>query len=301
MGLWFQNGYTDPVYIAMLWYDPGCSGEPWRKSGWYEVASGSSVEIVGANLQTIPDPNFAWFAQADWADGPCWSGDPAHSWYAIPHNAAFSQCYSDNAGCNAAYPFNVAALNRSSPDWTIVLLEPGAAGRGFQGCSFGFPGQPTAHLLNFTVPSQLESNWCWAAVSTGVAHYYNSASAVTQCQVVNAQLGRSDCCRNPGSSNCNVTGYLQTALTFVGHLQSMQNSAATYAAASAAVDAGTPPCIRIGWSGGGGHFIGVFGIEPSNMVWVTDPIYGQSLVSYATLTGGTYQGSGTWTHTYFTR
>jgi Papain-like cysteine protease AvrRpt2 len=161
-------------------------------------------------------------------------------------------------------------------------------------------GQPTAHLLNFTVPLQLESNWCWAAVSTGVAHYYNSASTVTQCQVVNAQLGRTDCCTSPASKNCNVDGYLDQGLTFVGHLKSEQGSAATYSATSEAVNAGTPPCIRIGWSGGGGHFIGVFGIEPTNMLWVTDPIYGQSLVSYSTLTGGTYEGSGSWTNTYFT-
>ncbi len=26
MGLWFQNGYTDPVYVAILWFDSGCSG-----------------------------------------------------------------------------------------------------------------------------------------------------------------------------------------------------------------------------------------------------------------------------------
>ena len=289
MGLWFQNGYTDPVYIAMLWYDAGCSGEPWRKSGWYQVASGSSVEIVGANLQSIPNSNFAWFAQADWADGPCWSGDPAHNWYAIPHNAAFDQCYSDNTGCNAAYPFNAATLSRSSSDWTIVLLQPGAAGRGFQGCSYGVAGQPTAHLLNFTVPAQLKSNWCWAAVSTGVAHYYNSASTVSS--VPGGQRTASAgaiAVATPDSSNCNVTGYLDKALTYVGHLKSEQGSAATYADTSAAVNAGTPPCIRIGWSGGGGHFIGVFGIEPTNMLWVTDPIFGQSLVSYATLTGGTY-------------
>ena len=265
------------------------------------VAPGSSVEIVGANLKTIPDANFAWFAQADWADGPCWSGDPAHNWYAIPHNAAFSQCYSDNTGCNAAYPFNAQTLDKASVDWTIVLLQPGMAGRGFQGCSYGMAGQPTAHLLSFTVPAQTQSNWCWAAVSTGVAHYYNSASTVTQCQVVNAQLGRSDCCKSPGSTNCNVTGYLDKGLTFVGHLKSVQSSAASYSTVSQAVNAGTPPCIRIGWSGGGGHFIGVFGIEPTNMLWVTDPIYGQSLVSNATLTGGTYQGNGTWTHTYFTQ
>ena len=97
-----------------------------------------------------------------------------------------------------------------------------------------------------------------------------------------------------------VTGYLDKGLTFVGHLQSEQGSAATYAATSEAVNGGTPPCIRIGWSGGGGHFIGVYGIEPTDMLWVTDPIYGESLVSYSTLTGGTYQGNGTWTNTYFT-
>jgi hypothetical protein len=301
MGLWYQNGYTDPVYVAILWFDSGCSGQPWRKSGWYPVAPGSSIEIVGANLKTIPDPNFAWFAQADWADGPCWSGDPAHNWYAIPHNAAFSQCYSDNTGCNAAYPFNAQTLNKTSIDWTIVLLQPGMAGRGFQGCSYGMAGRPTAHLLNFTVPAQTQTNWCWAAVSTGVAHYYSSTSTVTQCQVVNAQLSRTDCCKNPGSTSCNVTGFLDQGLTFVGHLKSVQSSAATYSAVSDAVNSGTPPCIRIGWSGGGGHFVGVFGIEPTNMVWVTDPIYGQSLVSNATLTGGTYQGNGTWTHTYFTQ
>ena len=64
MGLWYQNSYTDPVYVAILWFDSGCSGQPWRKSGWYQVAPGSSV------------------------------------------------------------------------DATVVLLQPGVAGRGFQGCSY---------------------------------------------------------------------------------------------------------------------------------------------------------------------
>jgi len=300
MGLWFQNSYTDPVYIALLWYDAGCGAVPWEKSGWYEIAPGSSIELVGASLQTIPDPNFAWFAQADYADGPCWSGDPSDNWYAVPHNAAFGQCYADNTGCNAAYPFVAGTLNQASADVTIVLLQPGTAGQGFQGCYYSMVGQPTAHLLNFTVQPQTQSNWCWAAVSTSVAHYYDNASTVTQCEVVNQQVGRTDCCQNPGSSNCNVIGYLDNALTYVGHLASEQGSAATYAATSTAVIAATPPCIRIGWSGGGGHFIGVYGIEPTNMHWVTDPIFGQSLVSYATLTGGTYEGNGTWTNTYFT-
>jgi hypothetical protein len=42
-------------------------------------------------------------------------------------------------------------------------------------------------------------------------------------------------------------------------------------------------------------------IEPTSLLRVTDPIYGQSLVGTSTLTGGTYQGNGTWTNTYFTK
>ncbi len=188
MGLWYQNGYTDPVYVAMLWFEPGCSGQPWRKSGWYPVAPGSSVEIVGANLKTIPDANFAWFAQADWADGPCWSGDPAHNWYAIPHNAAFSQCYSDNTGLQCGLSVQCADARQGVDrlDHRAPAARHGGAVPPV-GCSYGMAGQPTAHLaeLHRTL-QQTQSNWCWAAVSTGVAHYYNSASTVTQCQVVNA-------------------------------------------------------------------------------------------------------------------
>jgi hypothetical protein len=299
MGLWFQNAYSDTVYIALLWYDPGCN-PPWRKSGWYEAAPGTSIEVIGGNLQTVQDPNFAWFAQAEWADGPCWSGDPAHNWYAIPHNAAFDQCYSDEAGCNAAYPFIAGVLDPAWTDFTIALLAPGTAGQGFQGLAAGIVGQPTEQLLNFTVEPQLESNWCWAAVSTSIAHYYNSSSTVTQCEVVDQQLGRNDCCQNPGSGPCNVYGYLDQALTYVGHLASEEAQAASYAATQSAVDVGTPPCIRVAWASGGAHFIGVYGCEPGELLWVTDPIYGQSLVSYSALTGGTYQGNGSWTNTYFT-
>ena len=68
-----------------------------------------------------------------------------------------------------------------------------------------------------------------------------------------------------------------------------------------ALSQGTPPCIRIGWSGGGGHFIGVYGCQADDLILVTDPIYGDSIVTNDTLTGGTYEGNGTWTNTYFTQ
>ncbi|HLI62087.1 MAG TPA: hypothetical protein VKV05_01720, partial [Terriglobales bacterium] len=76
--------------------------------------------------------------------------------------------------------------------------------------------EPLEIILPFEVQPQLESEWCWAAVSTSIAHFYSPSSAVTQCQVVNQQLKRTDCCTNPGSNNCNQPGYLDQALQYVG-------------------------------------------------------------------------------------
>ncbi|MBV8345758.1 MAG: hypothetical protein JO190_12315 [Candidatus Eremiobacteraeota bacterium] len=159
---------------------------------------------------------------------------------------------------------------------------------------------PGGCVLSFEVASQKESEWCWAAVSTSVAHYYAPASTVTQCEVVNEQLGRTDCCTNPSSSNCNQSGYLDKALQYLGNL-AFETGQGDYGNLFGQVAAGTPPCIRIAWSGGGGHFIGVYGCQGNDLVMVTDPIYGDSIVAVSTLTGGTYEGSGTWTDTYYTK
>jgi Papain-like cysteine protease AvrRpt2 len=152
----------------------------------------------------------------------------------------------------------------------------------------------------FPMQKQLESNWCWAATSTSVDHWYNPSSTVTQCQVVNAQLSRNDCCNNPGSSNCNVYGYLDQALSYLGRLDHMDSSSESYATIVGQVVSMHPLGIRVAWAGGGAHFIAATGHEQGNMVVIDDPIYGTSVVYYTTLFG-TYQGSGNWTHSYFTK
>jgi hypothetical protein len=106
MPLSFQNLTTDMVYVSLLWHDPSCSPEPWRKKGWWAIAPGATVLCRSEDLRTLANSNFAWFAN-NWADGPCWSGD---RWYKVPHNAAFDQCYSDDTGCNATFPFIAGGL-----------------------------------------------------------------------------------------------------------------------------------------------------------------------------------------------
>lgn len=129
MPLWFGNPGSETVYIALLTYDPGCRPHPWRKSGWYGLAGGSVIEVIHEDLRTLPTPYWAWFADIG-ADGPCWSGD---LWYRVPHNAGFDQCYDDDTGCTALWPFRAGWFD---PHWSglnVVLSRPGAGNRANQG------------------------------------------------------------------------------------------------------------------------------------------------------------------------
>jgi len=63
---------------------------------------------------------------------------------------------------------------------------------------------------------------------------------------------------------------------------------------------GRPVGARTAWSGGGAHFVALIGTLPGGMYAVDDPISGKSDVTEAAFKSS-YLGSGTWTHTYFTR
>jgi hypothetical protein len=159
--------------------------------------------------------------------------------------------------------------------------------------------------LCFTMQHQEQTQWCWSATATSVAHYYNSASAWTQCSLVNAEFGRSDCCTSPSSSNCNQPWYLDSVLTRVGHLASFTGSSTSFADVCTELDNGRPLGVRIGWSGGGGHFniIACYTrhlLSRLQSVQIEDPWYGTSVWDYDTFRTA-YQGTGSWTHSYRTK
>ena len=138
-----------------------------------------------------------------------------------------------------------------------------------------------------------------------MALYYNGASTWTQCTLVNAELGRNDCCTNPSSGDCNNPGTLKTVLTRVGHLASFSGGSTSFADARTEIDNGRPLGVRIGWSGGGGHFniIGCYTLNSLlglQSVQIEDPWYGTSVWDYDTFRTA-YQGSGSWTHSYKTQ
>ncbi len=156
--------------------------------------------------------------------------------------------------------------------------------------------------LAFNMQAQTQTNWCWAATSTSVSHFYWLWSTWTQCKVANAELGLSGCCANSVPAACNVPWYLDRALTRTNNFVSITGSV-SFEQVRAEIDAGRPVGARIGWSGGGGHFMVIYGyslVAGTQYFDIDDPIYGKSHLTVADFSSN-YQGSGTWTHTYFTK
>jgi hypothetical protein len=152
--------------------------------------------------------------------------------------------------------------------------------------------------LNFIMQNQQQTNWCWAATSVSVSRFFNPNGTWTQCSLVNAELGRSDCCMQGASSNCNRAWYLDNALSRTGNLQSTSSGSASITEIAGQINANRPICVRIGWSGGGGHFLAIDGYNSAiSMVAVDDPWYGASDVVLSVFQTA-YQGSGSWTTTY---
>jgi hypothetical protein len=159
--------------------------------------------------------------------------------------------------------------------------------------------------LNVSVTPQQQTNWCWAAVSTSVSHFYSSASGWSQCTVANAALPRTDCCGvgAPDPLRCNRPWYLDKALHVTGNLDRVESRSLTFGEVQAEIARDAPLGTRVGWFGGGGHFQTIVGWlvaeSGSEYIDISDPIYLDSQVAFSSFASG-YQSGGDLTHSYLT-
>jgi hypothetical protein len=153
--------------------------------------------------------------------------------------------------------------------------------------------------LKFVMQHQQQTNWCWSAVAVSVCKFFNPDCSWTQCSLVNAEFERSDCCNNGSSSYCNTIWYLDRVLSRTGNLRSWSSGTASIDNIIEEINSSHPICVRIGWPGGGGHFVAIGGYYSLlRMVAVEDPWYGSSTIHLDTFISS-YKGSGMWTHTYY--
>ena len=161
---------------------------------------------------------------------------------------------------------------------------------------------------------QLNSEWCWAAVTVSVDRFFRPTSTRSQCQVVGRTLGKSCCTTQTAraDSPCNVSGMLHEQLEKLGLLaREPIIEPAAFAMVQREVDAGRPVCVLVKWRDkkgvmtNRGHFITISGysITPLGKQFVTidDPDSGVSTVDYASLADpdfGYQGGAGRWFATF---
>ncbi|HXH39921.1 MAG TPA: papain-like cysteine protease family protein, partial [Thermoanaerobaculia bacterium] len=156
--------------------------------------------------------------------------------------------------------------------------------------------------LSLAMELQEQDNWCWSAVSVSVKHFYDPGNPITQCQQAARQMA-TPCCDTPTSSVCNRPWFLDRALMGLGNLQATTPAALPIDAIRVEIDNHHPLGCRIGWAGGGGHFVCIDGYDVTGavpIVTIRDPIYGTSHVTLTTFLSA-YQGSGSWTNSYTTK
>lgn len=157
-------------------------------------------------------------------------------------------------------------------------------------------------VLPFNMEAQVKSNWCWAATAKSVSHFYAFNSPWTQCKVASDELSLT-CCDSPTPSGCNIPWYLSNALDRTQNYVSFQQGTISWQEIKDQLDRGLVVGTRIGWNGGGGHFMVIYGVSRIGLkqyLHIDDPIYGKNTMTYTEFATN-YQGSGTWTHTYFTK
>jgi hypothetical protein len=162
-------------------------------------------------------------------------------------------------------------------------------------------------LLPFQVQRQgVHAQWCWAAVTATISGYPNPPhnNPISMCQLASNEFGLA-CCAIPTPTGCDNQNTLDGPLGRIGRLrQPIITGYLSPTAVAAELGANLPLPIRVVWtrSGGGGHFVVVYGIRllPNGVQFaVSDPIYGESSVmGTALIAGGYLAGGGTWSHSY---
>ena len=153
--------------------------------------------------------------------------------------------------------------------------------------------------LHFLMERQQQPNWCWAAAAASAGNFFSPGSSFAQCGIATVCLGDNACCRAPYA--CNRYHRLDTALKAAQCFFGIEARPELFENLKLAIEAERPVGVRIGWRGGGGHFVMLTGYDDENAaVAVDDPHYGRSTVRFDAFPAS-YKSGGDWTHSYATR
>jgi len=130
---------------------------------------------------------------------------------------------------------------------------------------------PNTVMLPVQVPVQALSNWCWAAVASAVATYYQEAYAAGQCEVASRWLQRK-CCPPGADDESNVVNApYNLVAALADNLARSVSGQISWEAYQYEIRSKRPVCFIIDRGGGSGHVIVGCGFASPDEVCLDDP------------------------------
>jgi hypothetical protein len=161
--------------------------------------------------------------------------------------------------------------------------------------------------LPFAMQPQQQTNWCWAAVTFSVSHYYpfngRPVAQMSQCQLATNFVGRPSCLNPLPPYGADWPGNqmftLEMPLEQAGHLGATV-ATLNFAQVAQQIEAQRPVCCHIKL-GPGGHFLSITGYiaNPEMDVFVQDPVPGPNSGYIPIAVFAHYRG-GLWDESYLT-
>lgn len=157
-------------------------------------------------------------------------------------------------------------------------------------------------ISDYVVDRQLQSNWCWAAVTASLARFYQEDHFADQVKLVSGILKKEYCCSGNGCSTCNRPWYVGEALDHVDVLQNAMPYPVSKKELMEELICNRPVVIVVKWHHAAtGHILVVSGFNRSHQFLTWDSRGpDMRLVSFEDLCAG-YEGRSEWVNTFFTR
>jgi hypothetical protein len=168
---------------------------------------------------------------------------------------------------------------------------------------------PHTFLAGFSIPRQERTNWCWAAVTVGIAQFGLPNTVQTQCELATSTMRylkvinqTSSCgCINDG---CDRAVTLSVPLNITGIYRTMHSKAAKFEDIVNEISGRRPVACHIDWRipRHPGHFVAVGGArkhpEEGRRIYVFDPDGTTDEPTYEDFINRYTEAGGKWDYTY---
>jgi hypothetical protein len=186
-----------------------------------------------------------------------------------------------------------------------IFIEPGDAKLSGVGAFYQQPViDETGCRLPVKVEQQLKSRWCWAAIASAVASWYQTMR-IGQVQVVDSLLADVNAGKGLYTKEelleRNVNFKLDVALKFVHCFSHWTIGKPAFERVQFEINQGRPLGVRLEWFKGGAHYILVNGYnDQDGSIMIEDPLHGPHVLDFNRFPANYRESGAVWTETFFT-